>query len=76
MGDGGKFDRKRSARGIVFRKIEVANDFIGAVGPLLSEGNETPLGIVEHCMVGGMPLITAVAELEKIWHEGVIVQDP
>lgn len=73
--DGGKYDPERSARGVVFRKIEVANDFIEAVGPMLSSGEQTPLGIVEHCMASGMPLITAVGELEKIWQEGVVVQD-
>jgi len=75
LADGGKFDRERSARGVVFRKIEVANDFIGNVGPLLASGEETPISIAEHCMAQGIPLITAVAELEKIWQEGVIVQD-
>lgn len=75
LADGATFDRKRSQRGVLFRKIEVANDFIGAVGTLLSGGESTPIGIAEHCMQTGMPLITAVAELEKIWQEGVVVQD-
>lgn len=73
---GGSYRKSRNSNGILFRRLEINNDFIGVVGDLLHEGTSTPTSVVESCIERGMEPIQAVASLERMWHEGVLAQSP
>lgn len=72
ISDGGEFDPMRNSKGIMYRRIEFVNDFVEVVGEKLSRGNHSPIDIASHCMEHGMPLLQTVADLEKLWQEGII----
>lgn len=70
--EGGDYDQSRNKIGLMFRRIELQNDFLEVVGSLIAERRHTPMEIALICVGKGIPLIQVVAELEKLWQEGVV----
>jgi radical SAM family RiPP maturation amino acid epimerase len=75
IADGGIYDRKRDAEAIMFRRIEISNEFIRFAGDHLVDGRSTPLSITGSCIKQGIEPLVAIAALEKMWQEGVLAQD-
>jgi hypothetical protein len=75
IANGGSYDPNRNPNAIMFRRLEISNDFIGRVGDRLVSGNHTPISITDACLKMGMNPLESIASLEKMWQEGVLVQE-
>jgi len=75
IADGGTYNRDRDPEAIKFRRLQISNEFINLVGDQLSSGDNTPISITKSCLEKGMTPIAAIGSLERMWQEGLIVQE-